>query len=92
MGVKQPTRSICPIYVEIGGRYGQASGSVALQRAHGGWLMAEPPAKAELWRQLGYGSFREWRLAVENQRHDAAKAARIDGTERLHADVRREEP
>ena len=42
--------------------------------------MAEPPAKAELWRQLGYGSFREWRLAVEKQRHDAAKAARIDGT------------
>ena len=42
--------------------------------------MAEPPAKAELWRQLGYDSFREWRLAVEKQRHDAAKAARIDGT------------
>ena len=52
----------------------------SLQRAHGGWLMAEPPAKAEQWRQLGYGTFREWRLAVEKQRHDAAKAARIDGT------------
>ena len=79
MGVKQPTHSICPISVEILPDLVKRL-VPSLQRANGGWLMAEPPAKAELWRQLGYGSFREWRLAVEKQRHDAAKAARIDGT------------
>ena len=43
-------------------------------------VMAELPTKAELWRQLGYGSFRDWRLAKDKQRRDAAKAARINGS------------
>ena len=42
--------------------------------------MAEPPAQAELWRQLGYASFREWILAAEKRRRDAAKAAPISGS------------
>ena len=42
--------------------------------------MAELPAKEERWRQLGYANHRDWRLAVEKQRRDAARAARIDSS------------
>ena len=42
--------------------------------------MAELPAKEEQWRQLGYANHRDWRLAVEKQRRDAARAARIDSS------------
>ena len=42
--------------------------------------MAELPAKAERWRRLGYASYRDWRLAMEKQRRDAARAARIDSS------------
>ena len=88
MGVKQPTHSICPIYVISGSTRlpdkVTASGFVASQvdgAQVGGWpaaLMAELPAKEERWRQLGYANHRDWRLAVEKQRRDAARAARID--------------
>ena len=75
MGVKQPTHSICPIYVISGSTRlpdkVTASGFVASQvdgAQVGGWpaaLMAELPAKEERWRQLGYANHRDWRLAVE---------------------------
>ena len=75
MGVKQPTHSICPIYVISGSTRlpdkVTASGFVASQvdgAQVDGWpaaLMAELPAKEERWRQLGYANHRDWRLAVE---------------------------